>query len=150
VIGGGPSGLSCCYQLKKKAHELGIEKITLFEKSERLGGWINSYRLKSSPLVPAPISSSASSSTVLHMPSPSSEYLFDSGPRSLRGTTSSAIHTIRLIEELGLQEKLIPGSPASANRLLFLDGRLQEISLKSQIGLFVLIPAAIREIFEPR
>jgi len=135
VIGGGPSGLSCAYYLKKRASELGVNSITLFEGSNRVGGWIRSQTL------------GGDSGDVSSSPD---RFLFDAGPRSLRGSTASALYTIRLIEELGLQEELISGSTASSKRIIYVNGKLEQLSLMSRLGLTTMIPAGISEMLKPK
>lgn len=131
VIGGGPSGLSCAYYLKKRAAELGLKSVTLFEGSNRVGGWVQTKLCSSNEV-------------------DSESFLFDSGPRSLRGSTESALYTLRLIEELGLQKELISGSKASGRRIIYVNNKLQELSPLSPLGLKVVIPAVLSEAFKSR
>lgn len=94
ILGGGISGLSLAWQLQKDPQA----RITLVEKSPRLGGWIET----------------------LHC----AGFIFDRGPRSCR-TRGTGLATLQLIEELGLEGEVIPASPAARQRYLYLDKRLQ-------------------------
>lgn len=99
ILGGGISGLSLAWYLKRA---LGKEvKITLCEKSARLGGWIRTLDQEG--------------------------FLFDLGPRSCR-QEGNGLATLQLIEELGLQKALIHAQPTAAKqRYLFTGGTLQSI-----------------------
>jgi oxygen-dependent protoporphyrinogen oxidase len=98
VIGGGISGLSLLWYLRKRHGS--AASLTLLEKSDRLGGWINSYKKEG--------------------------FLFERGPRSCR-TRGSGKATLRLIEELGLQRQVIVADQAAQQRFLYLDKHLQKI-----------------------
>lgn len=77
IIGAGISGLTLGYYLQKNGCE-----VTLFERSDRAGGCIQTIRQEG--------------------------FLFERGPRTLR---SAGIETLQLVEELGLHAQVI-GSPA--------------------------------------
>lgn len=98
VLGGGISGLSLLWYLKKKhgAHA----SLKLIEKNSRVGGWIQSVQKEG--------------------------FLFERGPRScrVRGHGSA---TLELIEELGIQDQVIAASPSACQRYLYLNQRLQKI-----------------------
>lgn len=97
IVGGGISGLSCLWHLKK---EWG-DKVAfhLFESSDRVGGWVETIYKEN--------------------------FLFELGPRSLRCIASSEAD--KLFHELDLKAELIVAdSPASA-RFLFIEGKLQKI-----------------------
>lgn len=95
ILGGGISGLALCWFLQQTYGD--SIKLTLLEKEEYLGGWIQTVH--------------------------SQGFLFEQGPRSCR--TSSSLETLQLIEQLHLQEEVIPADPAAAIRYLYLNGRLQ-------------------------
>ncbi|MBS4166267.1 Protoporphyrinogen oxidase [Neochlamydia sp. AcF65] len=98
VIGGGISGLALLWYLRKRHGS--AASLTLLERSNRLGGWINSYKKEG--------------------------FLFERGPRSCR-TRGSGKATLRLIEELGLQKQVIVADQAARQRFLYLDKHLQKI-----------------------
>lgn len=103
ILGGGISGLSLAWHLQKDPDA----KITLVEKTPRLGGWIETLQREG--------------------------FIFDRGPRSCR-TRGSGVASLQLIEELGLESEVIPASPAASQRYLYLDKRLQAMP-KSLPGL---------------
>lgn len=77
ILGGGISGLTCAYYLKKK-YGSAIE-LTLFEKEKRLGGLIQTKKIDG--------------------------FLFEGGPRSIRREDGEA--TLELIRDLGLEDQLL-------------------------------------------
>lgn len=108
VLGGGIGGLTAAYYLSKKH----INPIRLFEKSNRFGGWIK---------------------TEIHK-----DFLFECGPRTLRTTGPAAANSLQLIQDLHLDEGVIPvfsGHPASKNRMIFAKGKLN--LLPSTLGGFL-------------
>ena len=73
ILGGGITGLTAAYHL---AQTLPKAKITIFEKSHRLGGWIDSERVQVN----------------------GGDVLFEWGPRSLRPDLSGAgLATLQLV-----------------------------------------------------
>ncbi len=73
IIGAGISGLSLGWFLRQR----GVE-VTLFEKSDRAGGYIQTIEKEG--------------------------FLFEKGPRSLK---TNAIETLKLVEALGLQDQVV-------------------------------------------
>lgn len=94
IIGAGISGLSLAYFLKR-AH-LDVD-ITLFESSDRPGGWLKSRIIEGD--------------------------VFECGPRSFRITNSSK-SLLSLISELGLGHELIAASTDSQTKYLIGSGKL--------------------------
>lgn len=97
VLGGGLSGLSACYYLQKKYPEI---KLTLIEKSNRLGGLIET-----------------------HMQGP---FLFEMGPHSMRFSENGA-QGLELIEELGIEKDLLEAKDVSKQRYLYMGERMQKL-----------------------
>lgn len=97
ILGGGISGLSALWNLKKKYGD--HVSITLLEKTERLGGLIQTVKKDG--------------------------FLFERGPHSFR--TKGGRATLQLIEELSLEDEIIPASPQAQRRFLYVDKKLQEI-----------------------
>jgi oxygen-dependent protoporphyrinogen oxidase len=95
ILGGGISGLALAWFLKRK-HGNDIQ-LTLIEKERRLGGWIQTVEKEG--------------------------FRFEQGPRSFR-ISQQALSTLQLIEELGLQEKVIVANPVADQRFLYLDSQL--------------------------
>lgn len=93
ILGGGITGLSAAYFLKKQNHE-----ITLFEKQNRLGGWIQTTN--------------------------ENGFRFEKGPRTFR--LGHSPHLLQLIQELKLP--LIYSDPAAAKRYLWHKGKLRSMS----------------------
>lgn len=99
VLGGGIGGLSAAYYLSRKH----VSPIRILEKSNRYGGWIKSESHKEKG------------------------FLFECGPRTLRTVGPAAANSLQLLQELQLNEAVVPvfsGHPASKNRLIFAKGQL--------------------------
>ncbi|CUI17662.1 putative protoporphyrinogen oxidase [Candidatus Protochlamydia naegleriophila] len=90
ILGAGISGLTTAWFLKQFLDE--AVRITVVEKSCRAGGWIESLRLQ--------------------------EFLFEQGPRSCR-TKGNGRETLRLVEELGLQDQIIAAHPSARSRFVY-------------------------------
>jgi oxygen-dependent protoporphyrinogen oxidase len=84
VIGAGISGLVCAFRLKM----LGVD-VTLLEKSDRVGGVIQSERVDG--------------------------YLIERGPNSSQGTEE----LVALVEELGITSELVEGDPKAPAYVYF-------------------------------
>jgi oxygen-dependent protoporphyrinogen oxidase len=98
ILGGGISGLSCAWYLKK--HWGSHIKLTILEKSNRLGGWVQ---------------------TRFH-----EGFLFEQGPRSCRSKGAGRA-TLQLIEDLGLQNEVISADPLAKRRYLYTNQKLQPL-----------------------
>jgi len=92
ILGGGISGLSAAWFLSRKHPNA---KITLLEKENRLGGWIQTTRQNG--------------------------YLFEKGPRTFPLGRSPFL--LALIRDLGLE--IIHSDPAASKRYLWHKGRLR-------------------------
>lgn len=90
ILGGGITGLSAAWFLKKKN-----VKVTLLEKTNRLGGWICS--------------------------SNEGGFFFEKGPRTFQAGRSP--HLLALIQELQLET--IPSNPLAAKRFILHKGKLR-------------------------
>jgi protoporphyrinogen/coproporphyrinogen III oxidase len=95
VLGAGISGLSLSWFLKKKYGDR--LNITIIEKSPRMGGWIQTQR--------------------------QGGFLFEQGPRSCR-TKDNGLETLKLIEELHLQNEIITADLAANKRYLYRNNQL--------------------------
>jgi protoporphyrinogen/coproporphyrinogen III oxidase len=98
ILGAGISGLSLAWYLRKQLGR--TAEITILEKSRRAGGWIQTIHKE--------------------------EFLFEQGPRSCR-TVGNGLATLQLIEDLGLQEKVIVASPAARQRYIYANQQLQRL-----------------------
>jgi oxygen-dependent protoporphyrinogen oxidase len=98
IIGGGISGLSLLHFLKIKYYFREDIQITLLEKSESLGGTIQTVR--------------------------KSGCLWETGPN---GFLDSNPHTLQLIQDLNLQEHLLKASPEAKSRYVHLHNKLMEV-----------------------
>lgn len=111
ILGAGISGLSCAWFLKKK---WGSEvSLTILERSACVGGWIQTVEQDG--------------------------FLFEQGPHSCR-PQGQGMHTLQLIEELGLQKHVIPGDPSARMRYLYTQQKLHR--LPSHLFSFLLSPFA--------
>ncbi|KAF2835589.1 Protoporphyrinogen oxidase [Patellaria atrata CBS 101060] len=103
IIGGGLTGLASAYYLAK---ERPSTKITIYEASSRTGGWLNSK------YIDTPYKK---------------QVLFETGPHSIRSGGEAAIFILFLIQELDLQDEILPVSRFSLsarNRFIYYPDRL--------------------------
>jgi len=89
VLGGGISGLSLAYYLKKVVTGLNV---TLIEKTNHAGGWIKTYKDEA--------------------------VLFEQGPRGCR-SGGTGFTTLELVEQLSLNSQLITSSSQAKTRFLY-------------------------------
>ncbi|KAL8762379.1 MAG: hypothetical protein Q9184_001593 [Pyrenodesmia sp. 2 TL-2023] len=97
VLGGGITGLASAYYA---AQRLPDSKITLFEGSSRLGGWLRSQLVDVG----------------------NGKVVFEQGPRNLRPTRPNGWVTLDLVESLGLEDQVIMTSKqsvAAQNRFIY-------------------------------
>jgi protoporphyrinogen/coproporphyrinogen III oxidase len=98
ILGGGITGLTLLWYLKR---EHGPQaSLLLLEKSSRVGGWIQTIKKEG--------------------------FLFERGPRSCRAR-GNGLATLRLVEELGLQDQVIGADSSAHQRFLYCQQRLQKI-----------------------
>ncbi|KAH8155131.1 uncharacterized protein LAJ45_00140 [Morchella importuna] len=105
VLGGGITGLSTAWYLTRFAPGV---PITVYEQSERLGGWLRSKQVE------------YEGGTVL----------FEQGPRTIRPWTIAGLVTIDMIRQLGLESELLiipKTSPAAKNRFIYYPDRLNQL-----------------------
>jgi len=99
VLGGGVAGLATALNILDQAEELGCDlRVTVFEADDTPGGNLRT----------------------LHQEGWQLEW----GPN---GFLDSEPATLRLVERLGLGERLVPSSDATRHRFLLVGGRLEEI-----------------------
>lgn len=96
ILGAGISGLSLAWFLKKRFGK--SLSITLIEKEDRVGGWIQTAHRDG--------------------------FLFEQGPRGCRPKGSGVV-TLELVEELGLQDQVILSNPFAQDRYLYDGTKLQ-------------------------
>lgn len=99
ILGGGLGGLSAAYYLLKKCPST---KISLFESTDRTGGWIKSKRLTNG-------------------------VVFQQAARTIRPTGLAGINTLEMIKDLNLINEVVPISrthPAAKNRMIYAQGKL--------------------------
>lgn len=116
IAGGGISGLAARYYLSKKHPNA---KIVLFEKSERLGGCIESSF---------------------------SPFFFERGPRTFKVSRSEAL--LNLIDEVGLSDEVLYSSRQAKRRFIWKKEKLYPLSPFSSLILPV-IPALLKEWRKP-
>lgn len=97
ILGAGISGLSLAYFLEREQPNL---EITIYEKSDRVGGWIRSDRIDG--------------------------HLLERGPRSIR-TGGLGQETLSLVKELGLESEMVLPSKDAKRRFLWNEGKLQQV-----------------------
>ncbi|KAJ6637595.1 Protoporphyrinogen oxidase [Pseudolycoriella hygida] len=109
ILGGGISGLSAAYYLSKAV----TSPIALFEATDKIGGWIRSSQQQG--------------------------FIFESGPRTIRPAGVKGRNTLKLIESIGLSDKVNPicaSHAAAKNRMIYVNGNLN------------LLPSATMDIFK--
>lgn len=121
ILGAGIAGLACAWFLKKQFKDR--VDITLFEKQNRVGGWLRSCREQG--------------------------FFFEYGPRSIRGNDCEAL--LQLVREVGLENQLIEADKCASSRFLYLNGSLQQVpnSLWQVIGSPLTRPLLLDLIKEP-
>lgn len=106
ILGGGIGGLSAAHYLLKNNNNL-LKSIKLLESSNRFGGWIKS--------------------------TDQGDFIFESGPRTIRPSGIPGMNTLNLLEELQLEEKIRPivsSSPAAQNRMIYAKNQLCSLPSK--------------------
>ncbi|CEN61968.1 hypothetical protein ASPCAL08611 [Aspergillus calidoustus] len=97
VIGAGITGLTTAYRLSKNPN---CAKVTLYEKSSRIGGWLDSEVIDVE----------------------GGQIVFEYGPRTLRAVAPACLPLLDLLHELKLQDQILytaKSSPASQNRYIY-------------------------------
>ncbi len=101
VIGGGVAGLAAAYRVRGEAERRSVDiDLSLFEAGPRVGGKIRSYR--------------------------DGDWLCEAGPN---GFLDNEAATMRLVDDLGLRERLLRSSDASRRRFLLRQGSLVEMHM---------------------
>lgn len=100
ILGGGISGLTLAYELAKHREDFHIR---LIEKSNHLGGWVDTDS--------------------------STGFFFEKGPRVFRGSRSP--HFLSLTQEIGLHPEMVESSKNGQTRYLWMDGKLHRIPILS-------------------
>ncbi|KAL4797657.1 hypothetical protein BDV19DRAFT_42310 [Aspergillus venezuelensis] len=105
ILGGGITGLTAAYRLSKDPY---CTKVTLYEKSNRLGGWIDSEKIKVD----------------------GGDIVFEYGPRTLRVSEPASYALLDLIIDLGLENEMLltsKDSPAAQNRYIYYPDHLVRV-----------------------
>lgn len=114
ILGGGLAGLTAAYYLLRQ----GIKPITIYESSNRVGGWIRTERHADKG------------------------FIFESGPRTIRPRGSPGSNTLELMEDLGLGDDIIPITAehsAAKNRMIYVNKQLCLLP-NSLGGIFTKVP----------
>ncbi|BFF91882.1 protoporphyrinogen oxidase [Drosophila madeirensis] len=120
VLGGGLSGLSAGYYLLRRFGN----PLTIYEASPRVGGWIRTEARKDR------------------------DFIFETGPRTIRPVGVPGANTLELMEELQLPLKPIPKSHVAArNRMLYAKGQLCMLP-NSPRGLFGVKPPFTQPLYK--
>lgn len=126
ILGAGISGLSLAWFLKKRfAKKI---KLVLIEKEKRPGGWIQTVNQDG--------------------------FLFEQGPRGCRPKGIAARETLKLIEELGIQNEVITANTTSRCRYIMMNKKLRALPtnpisfLTSPLG-WSMIRGAFKDFFTP-
>ncbi|XP_033162959.1 protoporphyrinogen oxidase [Drosophila mauritiana] len=120
VLGGGLSGLSAGYYLLRRFGK----PLTIYEASPRVGGWVRSENRKDR------------------------NFIFESGPRTIRPVGEPGANTLELVEELKLEVTPIRRSHVAArNRMLYAKGQLCMLP-NSPKGLFGVLPPFTKPLYK--
>ncbi|KAI8972885.1 Protoporphyrinogen oxidase [Trametes punicea] len=125
IIGGGLSGLSAAFHLSRRFPPHSGARITLVEKSNRLGGWVHSERVR-----------------VKDQHGRQADVLLESGPRTLRPTSRAVLEIIHLLD---LSPSLITVSrkaPAAQNRFLHIPGTTGLVTIPGSVRSLLVSPLA--------
>ncbi|OJJ45392.1 hypothetical protein ASPZODRAFT_69950 [Penicilliopsis zonata CBS 506.65] len=128
VVGGGITGLTAAYHLSQDRK---CEKVTLFERSDSLGGWLQSERVSVAD----------------------GDVVFEYGPRTLRASVPDCVPLLDLIHQLGLQDEVLTtgkNTPAATNRFIYYPDHL--VRLPGRIpgaGIFNEILYNAKSLMEP-
>jgi len=107
VIGGGITGLTAAYELQQRFRRSGRElSLTIWEKSEQLGGAIRTLRRDG--------------------------FVIEQGPDSFLARKQAAL---ALTAQLGLTDELVGLSPAAAGSYVYLNGRLHPLPAGLAMGI---------------
>ncbi len=120
IKGAGIQGLACAWTLKEH-HPV------LFDTSNKVGGWIQTFR--------------------------NNEYLFEEGPRGFR-PKGKGLATLQLIKELGLESELVAPSDKSHIRYIYRNNRLEPFPNKfkdifSPLG-FIFFKGIVSDLIKPK
>ncbi|KAL4810879.1 hypothetical protein BDV18DRAFT_128169 [Aspergillus unguis] len=105
VIGGGITGLVAAHRLAKDPE---CSRVTLYEKSSRLGGWIQSEKIRVD----------------------GGDIVFEHGPRTLRLAPPASYALLDLVADLKLEDQMLltpKSSPATQNRYIYYPDHLVRI-----------------------
>ena len=108
ILGGGITGLSAAYYIRKKFGQ--ALRVVIFEKSDRVGGWIKTVHRQGG-------------------------IYYETGPRSFRPVGLTGLNTLDFVEELGLDKTVLyvpRSSPVVKNRCVYTKGQL--VRLPTEIG----------------
>ncbi|KAL1966300.1 hypothetical protein VTN77DRAFT_4653 [Rasamsonia byssochlamydoides] len=115
VIGGGITGLTAAYRL---AQDPDCTKVTLYEKSSRLGGWLQSETVDVD----------------------GGQVVFEYGPRTLRAGMPACLPMLDLLLSLDLEDQILVTSrksPAATNRYIYYPDHLVRVpSADPNAGVF--------------
>jgi oxygen-dependent protoporphyrinogen oxidase len=107
VLGGGITGLSAAFYVKRLSKEQGADvEVTVLEASARLGGKVNTLRKEG--------------------------FVIERGPDSFLGRK---LPMLRLARELGLLDELVGTNPQATKTYLAADGRLQPMPKGMNLGI---------------
>ena len=126
VLGGGITGLSAAVIAAKLNPNA---KVTLYESSERVGGYVHSEVVQSSD---GPV-------------------VFEQGPRSLRPGTTRGHHALAMAQGLRLEEQMVftsKDSPAGSNRFIYYPDKLVRVPSPSDSRLGIAWTVLTDPLFE--
>eukprot|EP00755_Sulcionema_specki_P040190 Sspe_Gene.114225::Locus_99717_Transcript_1_1_Confidence_1.000_Length_833::g.114225::m.114225/K00231/PPOX, hemY; protoporphyrinogen/coproporphyrinogen III oxidase len=99
IVGGGISGLTAAYRIATSREDV---QVTVLEKGDHPRGWLRTGELNGVQI--------------------------ELGPRSFQ-SRAYGVYTLSLCEDLGLVDDLLPSHSSSAKRFVYLNGRLNQMTL---------------------
>ncbi|KAH9888069.1 Protoporphyrinogen oxidase [Cubamyces lactineus] len=125
VVGGGLSGLSAAFHLSRRFPAQTGVQITLLEKAQRLGGWVNSERVR-----------------VKCRHGHQADVLLESGPRTLRPASKAVLELIHLLNLSSSVLTISRNAPAARNRFLHIPGTKGLVTIPGSLPSLLVSPLA--------
>ncbi|KAI0331730.1 Protoporphyrinogen oxidase [Cubamyces sp. BRFM 1775] len=125
ILGGGLSGLSAAFHLSRRFPAQTGVRITLVEKAQRLGGWVQSERVR-----------------VKCDQGHQADVLLESGPRTLRPASKAILELIHLLNLSSSVLTVSRNAPAARNRFLHIPGTKGLVTIPGSLPSLLVSPLA--------
>ncbi|CDO71108.1 hypothetical protein BN946_scf184844.g112 [Trametes cinnabarina] len=125
IVGGGLSGLASAFHLSRRFPASSGTRITLIEKSNRLGGWVQSEKARISDRYGR-----------------QADVLLESGPRTLRPASKAILEIIHLLNLAPSLVTVPRTAPAARNRFLHIPGTKGLVTIPTSLASLLVSPLA--------